>query len=53
MQAVLSKMAKGISVCYSEVFPNANDDYFHVQTDEGKSKWNSKLSSLKLIIFGK
>jgi hypothetical protein len=29
MQAVLSKMAKGISVCYSEVFPNANDDYFH------------------------
>jgi hypothetical protein len=29
MQAVLSKMAKGISVCYSEVFPNQNDDYFH------------------------
>jgi hypothetical protein len=27
MQAVLSKMTKGISVCYSEVFPNANDDY--------------------------
>jgi hypothetical protein len=29
MQAVLIKMAKGISVCYSEVFPNPNDDYFH------------------------
>lgn len=29
MQAVLSKIAKGISVCYSEVFPNQNNDYFH------------------------
>jgi hypothetical protein len=29
MQEVLIKMAKGISVCYSEVFPNPNDDYFH------------------------
>jgi hypothetical protein len=29
MQAVLSKIAKGISVCYSEVFPNQNNDYFY------------------------
>ncbi|WP_462412878.1 hypothetical protein [Neobacillus sp. Marseille-QA0830] len=30
MHAVLSKMAKGITVCYSEVFPNEGDDYFHL-----------------------
>jgi hypothetical protein len=30
MQAVLSKIAKGISVCYSEVFPDNEHDYFHV-----------------------
>jgi hypothetical protein len=29
MHAVLNKIAKGISVCYSEVFPNQNDDYFN------------------------
>jgi hypothetical protein len=29
MHTVLNKMAKGITVCYSEVFPNHNDDYFH------------------------
>ena len=29
MQAVLSKMAKGITVCYSEVFPNQPDEFFH------------------------
>jgi hypothetical protein len=30
MYAVLSKIAKGITVCYSEVFPNPNNDYFHL-----------------------
>lgn len=29
MHAVLSKMAKGTTVCYSEVFPDQNNDYFH------------------------
>lgn len=29
MYAVLSKMANGITVCYSEVFPDQNQDYFH------------------------
>jgi hypothetical protein len=29
MEAVLSKIAEGITVCYSEVFPNQNNDYFH------------------------
>lgn len=29
MHAVLNKIAKGISVCYSEVFPYQNDDYFN------------------------
>jgi hypothetical protein len=29
MNAVLSKMAKGITVCYSEVFPTQDNDYFH------------------------
>lgn len=31
MHAVLSKIAKGITVCYSEVFPNQDNDYFHLQ----------------------
>lgn len=30
MHAVLNKIAKGITVCYSEAFPNQNDDFFHV-----------------------
>lgn len=30
MNAVLSKIAEGITVCYSEVFPNQNNDYFHL-----------------------
>lgn len=30
MNAVLSKMAKGITVCYSEAFPDQNNDYFHL-----------------------
>ncbi|MCM3570245.1 hypothetical protein [Neobacillus mesonae] len=29
MYAVLNKMAKGITVCYSEVFPNQDNDFFH------------------------
>jgi len=29
MNAVLSKISNGISVCYSEVFPNQETDYFH------------------------
>src|SRR3954462_348041 len=29
MHAVLSKIAKGATVCYSEVFPGQNNDYFH------------------------
>jgi hypothetical protein len=29
MHAVLNKIAKGISVCYSEVFPNQDNDYFN------------------------
>ncbi|PLS08380.1 hypothetical protein [Neobacillus cucumis] len=29
MNAVLSKIAKGITVCSSEVFPNSDDDYFN------------------------
>lgn len=29
MNAVLSKMAKGITVCYSEAFPNQENDYFN------------------------
>lgn len=30
MHAVLGKVAKGITVCYSEVFPNQANDYFHL-----------------------
>jgi hypothetical protein len=30
MHAVLSKIAKGITVCYSEVFPDQDSDYFHL-----------------------
>jgi hypothetical protein len=30
MHAVLSKIAEGVTVCYSEVFPNPNDDYFRL-----------------------
>ena len=30
MHSVLSKMAKGITVCYSEVFPEQTNDYFHL-----------------------
>ncbi|WP_053362491.1 hypothetical protein [Bacillus sp. FJAT-27251] len=30
MQAVLSKIAKSITVCYSEVFPDQENDYFHL-----------------------
>jgi len=30
MQAVLSKMAKGITVGYSEVFPDQDNDFFHL-----------------------
>jgi hypothetical protein len=30
MHAVLTKIAKGITVCYSEVFPSQNDDYLHL-----------------------
>ncbi len=29
MNAVLSKIVEGITVCYSEVFPNQSNDYFH------------------------
>jgi hypothetical protein len=29
MNAVLSKIAKGMTVYYSEFFPNHVDDYFH------------------------
>lgn len=29
MNAVLNKIAKGITVCYSEVFPEEDNDYFH------------------------
>nr|WP_263326285.1 hypothetical protein [Neobacillus sp. Marseille-Q6967] len=28
MHALISKIAEGITVCYSEVFPNQNNDYF-------------------------
>jgi hypothetical protein len=28
MHAVLSKIAKGVTVCYSEFFPNQNNVYF-------------------------
>ncbi|AGK54079.1 hypothetical protein [Bacillus sp. 1NLA3E] len=30
MNTVLSKIARGISVCYSEVFPNQDTDYFEL-----------------------
>ncbi|MGM0900700.1 MAG: hypothetical protein ACQEXB_06265 [Bacillota bacterium] len=30
MHAVLSKIAKGITVCYAEVFPNQDNEYFHL-----------------------
>jgi hypothetical protein len=30
MPAVLSKIAKGYTVCYSEVFPEYENDYFHL-----------------------
>jgi hypothetical protein len=30
MQAVLSKIAKSMTVCYSEVFPGREDEYFHL-----------------------
>lgn len=29
MNAVLSKIAEGITVCYAEVFPDQSNDYFH------------------------
>jgi hypothetical protein len=29
MNAVQRKIAKGITICYSEVFPDQTDDYFH------------------------
>lgn len=30
MHAVLNKIANGITVCYSEVFPNTKDGYLHL-----------------------
>jgi hypothetical protein len=30
MHAVLSRMARGITVCYSEVFPNQTNDFFQL-----------------------
>ncbi|SEM72456.1 hypothetical protein SAMN05192533_10599 [Mesobacillus persicus] len=30
MHAVLRKIAKGYTVCYSEVFPDQDNDYFHL-----------------------
>lgn len=30
MHAVLRKIAKGYTVCYSEVFPDRDNDYFHL-----------------------
>jgi hypothetical protein len=30
MHAILNKMAKGITVCYSEVFPDVTNDFFHL-----------------------
>jgi hypothetical protein len=30
MQAMLSKIAKGITVCYAEVFPNQDNEFFHL-----------------------
>ncbi|MBS4217515.1 hypothetical protein KHA96_04210 [Bacillus sp. FJAT-49711] len=30
MDAVLSKIAKGVTICYSEVFPNLDNDYLHL-----------------------
>ncbi len=30
MNAVLRKIAKGITVCYAEVFPNKDNEYFHL-----------------------
>lgn len=30
MPAVMSKIAKGITVCYAEVFPDHENDYFHL-----------------------
>lgn len=30
MPTVMKKIAKGITVCYSEVFPEYEDDYFHL-----------------------
>lgn len=31
MNSVLSKIARGISVCYSEVFPNQDTDFFPLE----------------------
>lgn len=31
MNPVLSKIARGISVCYSEVFPNQDTDFFELE----------------------
>jgi hypothetical protein len=28
MNAVLSKIAQGVTVCYSEIFPNQDNDFF-------------------------
>lgn len=30
MHTMLSKIAKSITVCYAEVFPNHNNDFFHL-----------------------
>jgi hypothetical protein len=30
MQAVLRKISKRITVCYSELFPDSTDEYFHL-----------------------
>jgi len=30
LNAVLSKIAKNITVCYSEIFPNQSDEFFHL-----------------------
>ncbi|MEH7119143.1 hypothetical protein V7128_17255 [Neobacillus vireti] len=30
MNAVLSKIAKNITVCYSEIFPNQSNEFFHL-----------------------
>lgn len=30
MHSVLRKIANGITVCYAEVFPNQDNEYFHL-----------------------